>query len=82
MVTAMHDTFGRALLDALDGRPGTHTIERDDGYRHDMDAAEYLTGREAWPQALGDALDELYGRRARCRMRRRPTRAPSPAARL
>ena len=58
----MHDTFGQALLDALDGRPGTHTIERDDGYRDDMDATQYLTGREAWPQALGDALDELYGR--------------------
>ena len=56
------DTFGRALLDALEGDAGTHTVERDDGYRDQMDATEYLTPPEIWDDGIVGALDALRGR--------------------
>jgi SAM-dependent methyltransferase len=56
------DTFGRALIDALDGAEPRLTVERDDGWRDEYGAALYLTGAEAWAPATRRALEAVQGR--------------------
>lgn len=60
------DAFGTALLDTLDGGPGTHIIERDDGFVDAMDGSPYFlepdAWSDAWPKADIDALDLVGGR--------------------
>lgn len=60
------DAFGTALLDALAGEPGTHIVERDDGFVDVMDTSVYFLEPEAWSDAwpVDDlvALDLAGGR--------------------
>ena len=60
------DAFGAALLDALSGEPGTHIVERDDGFVDVMDATDYLLEPDQWSDAWPDddlaALDLVGGR--------------------
>jgi SAM-dependent methyltransferase len=56
------DTFGRALIDALDGAESTLTVERDDGWRDEYGAALYLNGPDAWAPATRRALGTVQGR--------------------
>jgi len=60
------DAFGAAVFDALAGEPGTHIVERDDGFVDAMDASVYFLEPEAWPEAWPDAdvaaLDLVGGR--------------------
>jgi SAM-dependent methyltransferase len=56
------DTFGRALVDALDGGEEPLSVERDDGWRDEYAAALYLNGPEAWAPAARRALEALNGR--------------------
>ena len=60
------DAFGAALLDTLAGQPGTHIVERDDGFVDAMDGSVYFlepgAWSNAWPDADVDALDLVGGR--------------------
>lgn len=60
------DSFGAALLDALSGEPGTHIIERDDGFVDAMDASVYFLEpddwSDAWPNDDLTALDLIDSR--------------------
>ncbi len=56
------DAFGAALLDALGGGRGTHTIERDDGFTEPTDAAGYFAPPEDWPVIDRAPLDLVSGR--------------------
>ena len=57
----MTDPFGRALLDAMDGRDGQVSVERDDGWRDEYAAGLYLNGAHAWAPATLAALEALDG---------------------
>jgi hypothetical protein len=56
------DTFGAALLDALEGDAGRHMIERDDGAVDWAEASDYLSAPESWRDGTVDALSALSGR--------------------
>lgn len=56
------DTFGRAMIDALDGVSEPLAVERDDGWRDEYPAALYLNDPAAWAPAARRALEALRGR--------------------
>jgi len=56
------DPFGRALLDAMDGRHGQVSVERDDGWRDEYPVVLYLNGAQSWAPATRAALEALDGR--------------------
>ena len=56
------DTFGRALLDALEGVSEPLAVERDDGWRDEYVASLYLNGAESWAPAARRALEAVRGR--------------------
>jgi SAM-dependent methyltransferase len=56
------DTFGAALLAALEGRDARHAVERDDGRVDWADAAEYLAPPGEWREGTADALAAVRGR--------------------
>ena len=56
------DTFGRALIDALEGVSEPLAVERDDGWRDEYIASLYLNGAESWAPAARRALEAVRGR--------------------
>jgi SAM-dependent methyltransferase len=58
----LSDPFGRALLDAMDGRDGQVSVERDDGWRDEYAVGLYLSAPQAWAPATRAALEALDGR--------------------
>jgi SAM-dependent methyltransferase len=56
------DAFGAALLAHHRGDDGTHVVERDDGHRHEGDAARYFGGLDAWSPAEAAAGELMTGR--------------------
>jgi SAM-dependent methyltransferase len=56
------DPFGRALCDALQGRPARLCFRRDDGQLDGHDAALYLAGSEDLDPAEATALSRARGR--------------------
>ncbi len=56
------DAFGRALHDALRGRGGVATLEREDGFVDPDPAAIYLLPLRAWPAHQRCFLREVRGR--------------------
>jgi SAM-dependent methyltransferase len=58
----LSDPFGQALLDAMDGRDGQVSVERDDGWRDQYAVGLYLSGAQAWAPATLAALEALDGR--------------------
>jgi SAM-dependent methyltransferase len=63
--TDVQDAFGHALLDALEGRPAAHVIERKDGFidvAATLSISSYLLPLEQWPAEDREALAEVRGR--------------------
>ena len=60
--TVTGDALGEALLDAVDGGPGLHFLERDDGHLEAMDASIYFSKPFSWPDSEAAALRNLSGR--------------------
>ena len=49
------DAFGMALLDAPSEEPGTHVVERDDGFVDAMDESVNFLEPDRWSDAWPDS---------------------------
>ncbi|MFX1579446.1 MAG: class I SAM-dependent methyltransferase [Promethearchaeota archaeon] len=52
----MTDTFGKAILAAIEGRDASYIIERDDGFIRHTSGYNYIKPYEEWPEAEQKAL--------------------------
>ena len=63
MMKAGQDAMGQALLDALDGRPQSVIVERDDGLvETDSPSTHYLASYEQWSEDERTAMERVRGR--------------------
>jgi SAM-dependent methyltransferase len=57
----MTDTFGKAMLAAIEGRDASYIIERDDGFIRHTSGYNYIKPYEEWPEAEQKALMNIEG---------------------